>query len=70
MDLQAQARWYDYSRARAAMFTATDTPQSPWYMVPADDQRRARLNCISHFLSLIPYEEVLCTLVKSPKRQA
>jgi len=38
------------------MFAATDTPESPWYVVPSDDQRRARLNCISHFLSLIPYE--------------
>ncbi len=70
MDLQAQARWYDYSRARDAMFAATDTPESPWYVVPSDDQRRARLNCISHFLSLIPYEEVPRTPIKFPKRQA
>ena len=58
MDVQAQARWFDYSRARDAMFAATDTPDSPWYVVPSNDQRRARLNCISHLLSLIPYEEV------------
>ena len=58
MDLEAQHRWYDYSRARDAMFAATDTPESPWYVVPSEDQRRARLNCIAHFLSLIPYEEV------------
>jgi len=70
MDLQAQARWYDYSRARDAMFAATDTPESPWYVVPSDDQRRARLNCISHFLSLIPYEEVPREKIKFPKRQA
>lgn len=70
MDLQAQARWYDYSRARDAMFDATDTPESPWYVVPSDDQRRARLNCISHFLSLIPYEEVPREDIKFPKRQA
>jgi polyphosphate kinase 2 len=70
MDLQAQARWYDYSRARDAMFAATDTPETPWYVVPSDDQRRARLNCISHFLSLIPYEEVPREPVKFPRRQA
>jgi len=70
MDLEAQARWYDYSRARDAMFAATDTPESPWYVVPSDDQRKARLNCISHFLSLIPYEEVPRTPIKFPKRQA
>ena len=68
MDLEAQHRWYDYSRARDAMFVATDTPESPWYVVPSDDQRRARLNCITHFLSLIPYEEVPWTPVKFPKR--
>ena len=70
MDLQAQARWYDYSRARDAMFAATDIPESPWYVVPSNDQRRARLNCISHFLSLIPYEEVPREPIKFPKRQA
>jgi polyphosphate kinase 2 len=70
MDLQAQARWYDYSRARDAMFAATDTPECPWYVVPSNDQRRARLNCITHFLSLIPYEEVSREPIKFPKRQA
>ena len=69
MDLQAQARWYDYSRARDAMFAATDTPECPWYVVPSNDQRRARLNCITHFLSLIPYEEVPREPIKFPKRQ-
>ena len=69
MDLEAQARWYDYSRARDAMFAATDTPESPWYVVPSDNQRWARLNCISHFLSLIPYEEVPREPIKFPKRQ-
>jgi len=69
MDLEAQARWYDYSRARDAMFAATDTKECPWYVVPSDDQRRARLNCISHFLSLIPYEEVPREPIKFPKRQ-
>ena len=70
MDLEAQARWYDYSRARDAMFAATDTPESPWYVVPSDDQRRARLNCIAHFLSLIPYEEMPREPIKFPRRQA
>ena len=70
MDVQAQAHWYDYSRARDAMFAATDTPDCPWYMVPSNDQRKARLNCITHFLSLIPYEEVPREPVKLPKLQA
>ena len=69
MDLEAQARWYDYSRARDAMFAATDTPESPWYVVPSDNQRWARLNCIAHFLSLIPYEEVPREPIEFPKRQ-
>jgi len=69
MDLQAQARWYDYSKARDAMFAATDTPECPWYVVPSNDQRRARLNCISHLLSLILYEEVPREPIKFPKRQ-
>src|SRR5512139_1179982 len=69
MDVEAQARWYDYSRARDAMFTATDCPETPWYVVPSNDQRKARLNCISHFLSLIPYEEVPREKIKFPKRQ-
>jgi polyphosphate kinase 2 len=69
MDVQAQARWYDYSRARDAMFAATDTPENPWYVVPSNDQRRARLNCITHFLSLIPYEEVPREPIEFPKPQ-
>ena len=69
MDVEAQRRWYDYSRARDAMFAATDTEESPWYVVDANDQRRARLNCIAHFLSLIPYEEVPHEPVKIAKRQ-
>ena len=70
MDVEAQARWYDYSRARDAMFEATDTPECPWYVVPSNDQRRARLNCITHFLSVIPYEEVPREPIKFPKRQS
>jgi hypothetical protein len=69
MDLESHRRWYDYSRARDAMFAATDTKESPWYVVKGDDKRRARLNCISHFLSLVPYEEVDLKKVKLPPRQ-
>lgn len=69
MDLESHRRWYDYSRARDAMFAATDTPESPWYVVNSHDQRCGRLNCISHFLSLIPYKEVPHEKVKLPKRQ-
>jgi polyphosphate kinase len=69
MDLESHRRWYDYSRARDAMFVATDTPESPWYVVDSHDQRRGRLNCIAHLLSLIPYEEVPREKVKLPRRQ-
>lgn len=69
MDLRSYSRWYDYSRARDAMFAATDTPESPWHVVDANDKRRARLNCISHLLSQVPYEEVPREPVKFPKRQ-
>ncbi len=70
MDMKSYSRWYDYSRARNAMFAATDTPDTPWYVVDANDKRRARLNCISHLLSQVPYREVPREKVKFPKRQA
>jgi len=70
MDMESHRRWYDYSRARDAMFEATDTPESPWYVVDSNDQKRGRLNCIAHLLSLIPYEEIPREEVKLPKRQA
>ena len=69
MDLESHRRWYDYARARDAMFAATDVPESPWYVVDADDKRRARLNCIAHLLSLIPYEELPREKVTLPPRQ-
>ncbi|WP_442896985.1 polyphosphate kinase 2 [Enterovirga sp.] len=69
MDLESHRRWYDYSKARDAMFAATDTDISPWYVVQANDKRRARLNCIRHFLGLIPYEEVERKKVTLPDRQ-
>src|SRR5262249_8754230 len=56
-DLCSRSRWFEYSRARDMMFDATDTEFAPWYIVPSDDKRRARLNCISHLLSLIPYKK-------------
>jgi hypothetical protein len=68
MDLESYGRWYAYSRARDMMLEATDTKESPWYIVRSDDKRRARLNCIAHLLSLIPYEEVPRDKVKLPKR--
>jgi polyphosphate kinase 2 len=69
MDLEAHRRWTDYSRARDEMFAATDILEAPWYVVRSDDQRRARLNCISHFLSLIPYEELPQDALDLPERQ-
>ncbi len=68
MDLESYARWYAYSRARDLMLEATDCKQSPWYIVRSDDKRRARLNCISHLLSLVPYKEVSKEKVKLPQR--
>jgi len=69
MDLESHRRWYDYSRARDAMFAATDTPQSPWNVVQTDDKKRARLNCIAHLLSAVPWKPVPREKVKLPKRQ-
>ncbi len=69
MDLDAHRRWYDYSRARDDMLQATDTQWAPWYIVDSNDKRRARLNCISHLLSLIPYKEIKQDKIKLPKRQ-
>lgn len=69
MDLESHRRWYDFSRARDEMFLATDTSFAPWYIVNADDKRRARINCISHLLSLIPYKSVKREAIKLPERQ-
>ncbi len=69
MDIESYGRYYDYSRARDAMLIATDTAESPWYVVDANDQRRARLNCITHLLSIIPYQEMPHKPVELPKRQ-
>jgi polyphosphate kinase 2 (PPK2 family) len=69
MDLESHRRWYDYSRARDAMLAATDTDIAPWYVVEADDKRRARLDCISHLLSKLPYQELPREPVRLPARQ-
>lgn len=58
MDLESRSKWLEYSKAKDEMFAHTDTKQCPWYVVNGDNKKRARLNCISHLLSLIPYEEV------------
>jgi polyphosphate kinase len=69
MDLESFRRWYEYSHARDQMLAATDTPHAPWYLVRSDDKKKARLNCISHLLSTIPYREVPRDKVKLPKRK-
>ncbi|HTS08568.1 MAG TPA: polyphosphate kinase 2 [Candidatus Eisenbacteria bacterium] len=69
MDLESFSHWYDYSRARDKMLQATDTEHAPWYLVRSDDKRKARLNCISHLLSLIPYKKVPHEKIKLPKRK-
>jgi len=68
MDLESRARWVEYSKAKDDMFSYTDTKQSPWYVVNADNKKRARLNCISHLLSLIPYDDVIPEAFDLPKR--
>jgi polyphosphate kinase 2 len=68
MDIESYRRWYDYSKARDMMLEATDSKHAPWRIVRSDDKRRARLNCISHILSSIPFKKVSQTKVKLPKR--
>lgn len=69
MDLESFRRWYEYSRARDRMFKATDTKHAPWFLVRSDDKKGARLNCISHLLSMIPHGKVPRETVKLPKRK-
>ena len=68
MDIESRNKWVDYSKAKDEMFSYTDTKLSPWYVVEADDKRRAHLNSISHLLSLIPYKEVKPELLELPER--
>jgi polyphosphate kinase len=66
MDIESRDKWVEYSMAKDKMFSYTDTKQSPWYVVKADDKKRARLNCIRHLLSLIPYEDLTPKPLKLP----
>ncbi len=70
MDLESRARWVEYSRAKDEMFAYTDIKQAPWYVVNADNKKRARLNVIRHLLSLIPYEDLTPDPIELPPRQA
>ena len=69
MDLESRSRWVEYSRAKDIMFAHTDIKQAPWFAVNADDKKRARLNCISHFLTMIPYEDLTPEEIELPPRQ-
>jgi polyphosphate kinase 2 len=69
MDVESRSKWSEYSRAKDEMFRYTDIKQAPWYVVEADDKKRARLNCISHLLSLIPYKDLTPEPIELPPRQ-
>jgi polyphosphate kinase 2 (PPK2 family) len=69
MDLQSRARWVDFSKAKDEMFAKTDTSESRWWVVPADNKKTARLNCISHLLSSIHYKDLTPKPIKLPPRQ-
>lgn len=69
MDVESRSHWVEYSRAKDVMFAHTDTKQAPWYVVDADIKKHARINCISHFLSLVDYEEQIPEKISLPKRQ-
>ncbi len=68
-DLESQRLWYEYSRARDEMLSRTHTGTAPWYIVPSDDKKRARLNCISHLLSQFSYETIPFEVPEIPKRK-
>jgi len=69
MDLESRAKWLEYSKAKDEMFAYTDIKQAPWYVVEADNKKKARLNCISHLLSLIPYKDLTPEPIELPPRQ-
>ena len=69
MDLESRSRWFMYSKAKDDMFLYTDIKQAPWYVVDADSKKRARLNCITHLLGMIPYEDLTPKPIKLPRRQ-
>ena len=68
MDLQSRVRWEDYTAAKEEMFDRTNIPEAPWWVVPANDKKRARLNCIQHLLNQIPYTEIPSETIQLPKR--
>ena len=70
VDLQSYTMWEEYSKAKDEMFSYTDTKQAPWYVVEGDEKKRARLNCISHLLSIIPYEYLQPEPIKLPERKS
>ena len=69
MDLESHKRWYDYSRTKDRMFKETDSKASPWNVIDGNNKKSARLNCISHLLSQIPYKEIKTKQIKLPPRQ-
>lgn len=69
MDMESRSRWIEYSRAKDEMFKFTDIKQAPWWVVNSDDKKRARLNCISHLLSMIPYKDLTPESIELPPRQ-
>jgi len=70
MDMQSRAKWVEYSKAKDQMFKYTDIKEAPWWVVDADDKKRARLNCIHHLLSQVPYKDLPVSSVKLPRRQS
>ncbi len=70
MDLESRDRWVDFSRAKDEMFAHTNIPEAPWFTVEADDKRRARLNCIRHLLSKVPYEDMTPEPIELPPRKS
>jgi polyphosphate kinase 2 len=68
MDLPSRTKWFEYSRARDLMLEATDTKWAPWFLVPSDDKKRARLNCIAHLLKTLPFKKVKQPKIEMPKR--
>jgi hypothetical protein len=68
MDLQSRIRWEDYTRAKEDMFSRTNIPEAPWYIVEGNDKKRARLNCIDHLLQHVPYTDVTQTEITLPDR--
>src|SRR5438093_1343348 len=67
-DLFSRTKWVEYSRAKDEMFVHTDVPEAPWFVVDADDKRRARINCMAHLLSEIPYEQKRLERIEIPER--